>query len=134
MSLCCMVIDLLYRRCITSQSQQSALTLNGESNIHERRLAFFKKFKVFLGLQRLYMPGIVALIEEAEHKRDPDKATPHAEDVLLWLPSQVPKDEHPFVCDAVLFDMKFKLREGQCADALTSLRTRLFARQHLLKY
>lgn len=48
------------------------------------------------------MPGVMILIEEAERRHDADEAAPQAEDALLWLPSQVPEDQQPFVCDASL--------------------------------
>ncbi len=76
------------------------------------------------------MPGVKALIKAADAKRDPDEPMPLAEEIDLWLPSH----EHIGVCEVKLCDMEYKLREGQCVDALISLRTCLFAWQHLIKY
>ncbi|KAK0421952.1 hypothetical protein EV421DRAFT_1914723 [Armillaria borealis] len=119
---------------IVAQTRESTLTLNGESSVHKRRLAFFKKVKTFHGLQSTYMPGVKALIEEADAKHDLDEPAPLAKEMTLWLLSHVPENEHAFVCEANLCDMEYKLREGQCANALTSLCTHLFAWQHLIKY
>ncbi len=80
------------------------------------------------------MLGIRPLIEAAEAKHDMEDATPQAKEITLWLPLQAPPGDRLSICKAQLFDMEFELREGQCSDALASLRTRLFARQHLLKY
>ncbi len=110
--------------------RDSALTLNRESSVHEHHLAFFKKVKIFRGLQRAYMPGVKALIEAADAKCDPDEPTPLAKEINLWLPSH----ECIGMCEVKLCDMEYKLREGQCVDALISLHTRLFALQHLIKY
>ncbi|KAK0429799.1 hypothetical protein EV421DRAFT_1745077 [Armillaria borealis] len=97
---------------IVAQTRESTLTLNGESSVHERRLAFFKKVKIFRGLQRSYMPGVKGMIEEADAKRDPEEPAPQAEEIALWLPSHVPEHERVSMCDANLFDMEYKLREG----------------------
>ncbi len=114
--------------------QDSTLTLSVENNVHKRHLAFFKKLKGFQMLQRTYMPGVIALIEEEELHRDAEQVAPKAEEVRLWLPLHVPESERVFVYDNDLFDMEFQVREGQCTDALASLRTHLFAKQHLIRY
>ncbi len=123
-----------HRWCIVAQMRDSALTLNGESSVHEHRLAFFKKVKIFHGLQRAYMPGVKALIEAADAKHDPDEPTPLAEEIDLWLLSHVLSHERVGMCEVKLCDMEYKLREGQCVDALISLHMHLFAWQHLIKY
>ncbi len=79
------------------------------------------------------MPGVKALIKKANAKCDPDEHAPLAEETILWLLSHMPENERVFVCEVNLYDMEYKLREGQCADALTSLHTHLFAWQHLIK-
>ncbi|PBK85188.1 hypothetical protein ARMGADRAFT_1036489 [Armillaria gallica] len=107
---------------ILTLTQDSMLTLSGENNVHEHRLAFFKKLKGFWMLQRTYMPGVIALIEEEELHHDAKQVTPKAEEVCLWLPSHVPESERVF------------LLEGQCTDALASLHTCLFTKQHLIRY
>lgn len=38
------------------------------------------------------------------------------------------------MCEDTLFDAEFRLREGQCSDTLASLRLKLMARQHLIRY
>lgn len=60
-------------------------------------------------------------MEEEEAKRDTDDAAPAAEAITLWLPSQIPEDEHPHVCDVSISNAEFQLREGQCTDAFASL-------------
>ncbi|PBK62350.1 hypothetical protein ARMSODRAFT_1024951 [Armillaria solidipes] len=86
------------------------------------------------GTAKDIMPRVMALIEEEEFHHDAEQVAPKAEEVRLWLPSHVPESERVFVCDNDLFDMEFQLREGQCTDALASLCTRLFTKQHLMKY
>lgn len=44
-------------------------------------------------MQSLYMPGAVALIEGEEDAWDCNMSAHAAEEVKLWLPSQVPLDE-----------------------------------------
>ncbi len=128
------VLTLGYRWRIVAQTRESTLTLNGESSVHEHHMAFFKKVKTFRGLQSTYMPGVQFLIKEADTKHDPDEPAPLAKEIILWLPSHVPESERAFVCEANLCNMEYKLREGQCVDALTSLHMCLFAWQHLIKY
>ncbi|PBK68367.1 hypothetical protein ARMSODRAFT_887998, partial [Armillaria solidipes] len=119
---------------IRSEVKASNLTCQREGKVHEQHIAWFKRLGVFRQMQAIYMPGCVALIEAKEAVCDSDAQAPAAEEVRLWLPSQVPSDEHLFVCDPKLFDTEFRLCEGQCADALTSLRSKLMACQHLIRY
>ncbi|KAK0246137.1 hypothetical protein EDD85DRAFT_783838 [Armillaria nabsnona] len=119
---------------IIAQTRESTLTLNGESSVHKHCLTFFKKVKIFHSLQRSYMPGVKDMIEEADAKCNPEEPAPQAEEIALWLLSHVLEHERVSMCNSNLFDMEYKLREGQCADALSSLCSHLFAWQHLLKY
>ncbi len=57
----------------------------------------------------MYMPGIVALIEGEEAAWDSEVSASAAEDVKLWLPSEVLEEECLFVCEDALFDAEFCL-------------------------
>lgn len=85
-------------------------------------------------MQLLYMPSAITSIEGEEDAWDCDMSAPTAEEVKLWLPSQVPLDERLFVCEDAFFNAEFRLWEGQCSDTLASLRSKLMARQHLIWY
>lgn len=124
-----MSVDRLRIRC---DSTASSLTVHRQSMIHECRISWFKKLGAFHRMQSVYMLGIVALIEGEEATWDSEISASAAEDVKLWLPSEVPEEEHLFVCKDALFDAEFCLQERQCSDALASLRSRLMARQHLI--
>ncbi len=122
------------RRRIAGEMKSLGLTVNREGKLHEQHIAFFAKLGSFRQMQGSYMLGAKALIDEEEEGRDSNEAMPVAEDVKLWMLSQVPNDERIFVCEDALFEAECRLHEGQCSDALTSLQTELMAHQHLIRY
>ncbi|KAJ7081907.1 hypothetical protein C8R43DRAFT_909756 [Mycena crocata] len=107
------------------------VTADRASQIQELRISFLKKLRTFERLQGVYMPGVALLKEAAEAARDPDVAAPKAEDIKLWLPSELKLGERRAACRRGLADVEAKLRKGQCADALDTLRSRLHAQSHL---
>ncbi|KAJ7458364.1 hypothetical protein B0H11DRAFT_1737877 [Mycena galericulata] len=110
------------------------VTADRSSQIQELRIAFLKKLKTFERLQLVFMPGVDALRQEAEDRRDPDVPAPKAEDIKLWMPSELTPEQRRSVCRRGLGNMEAKLREGQCTDALTNLRSRLHAQRHLITW
>lgn len=80
------------------------------------------------------MPGALCAIEVEEEARDPDAMPPNAEDIKLWLPSDLSGSERVSGCTRGLGNMEVKLREAQCEDALTSVRTRLHAKRYLIAF
>lgn len=110
------------------------MTIHCQGKIHKLRISFFKKLGSFWKTQNVHMPGMKALIDEEEKMRDADDAAPMAEEVKLWLPSQVLENKHLFVSKPVLYNTEFQLQEGQCSDALVSIRMKLMAWQHLIRY
>lgn len=87
----------------------SSLMLHRQGKVHELRISFFKKLGSFRKIQAVHMPGMVSLFEEEEAKHDSDSTAPSAEDINLWLPSQIPEDVRPGVCEASISNAEFKL-------------------------
>ncbi|KAK0449370.1 hypothetical protein EV421DRAFT_1900062 [Armillaria borealis] len=87
--------------------------------VHELRISFFKKLSSFCKIQAVHMPGMVPLIEEEDAKHDSDNTAPSMEDIKLWLPSQIPEDVCPGVCEASISNAEFKL---QARAAMVALR------------
>ncbi|KAJ7030565.1 hypothetical protein C8F04DRAFT_1263687 [Mycena alexandri] len=83
------------------------VTANRESEIQESRLAFLSKLRVFRGLQEVYTPAAIRAVERLERNRNPDAAAVKAENIKLFLPSDLTEAE-----------MEAKLREAQCGDAV----------------
>ncbi|KAJ7798059.1 hypothetical protein B0H14DRAFT_3492934 [Mycena olivaceomarginata] len=69
-----------------------------------------------------------------EERRDPDVPPPKAEDVKLWLPSDMGEEMRRLVCKRGVAEVEAKLRRAQCVDALDVLRSRLHAQTHLILY
>ncbi|KAJ7831676.1 hypothetical protein B0H13DRAFT_1915348 [Mycena leptocephala] len=67
-----------------------------KSQIQELRMAFLRKLRTFERLQAVYMPGVAALRQAAEDARDHDQPPPKAEDIKLWLPSDLPAAPTPY--------------------------------------
>ncbi|KAJ7429171.1 hypothetical protein B0H11DRAFT_1769442 [Mycena galericulata] len=110
------------------------VTADRSSQIQELRIAFLKKLKTFERLQLIFMPGVDTLKQEAEEARDPELPAPKAEDIKLWLPSELTVEQRRSACRRGLGGMEAKLREGQCTDALNNLRSRLHAQRHLITW
>ncbi|KAJ6457197.1 hypothetical protein C8R47DRAFT_995822 [Mycena vitilis] len=110
------------------------VTADRASQIQEMRISFLKKFRTFERLQKVYMPGLAVWKEAEEDKRDPDLPPPKAEDLKLWMPSEVPAPSRRQVCRRGLVDVEARVREAQCVDALNDLRTRLHTQKHLVTW
>ncbi|KAJ7050768.1 hypothetical protein C8F01DRAFT_1343613 [Mycena amicta] len=112
-------LEDLKRRIKNEVRGSTALTANRSSQIDELRASFFKKLKVIQRQQEFFMPGgLVAA----------------AEDVKLWLPSDLTETQRGTACRRGLINIEAKLREAQCGDALTKLRSLLFTKTHLIHH
>ncbi|KAJ7819725.1 hypothetical protein B0H13DRAFT_1661205 [Mycena leptocephala] len=107
------------------------VTADRSSQIQELRMVFLRKLRTFEKLQAVYMPGVAALREAAEEARDPERLPPKAEDIKLWLPSDIPAVARRAACARGIPEMEAKLRAAQCVDSLNNLRSRLHAQKHL---
>jgi hypothetical protein len=110
------------------------VTADRSSQIQELRVAFLKKLRTFERLQAVYMPGVAALREAAEEARDPERPPPKAEEIKLWLPSDLPVESRWAACAHGIPEAEAKLREVQCVDALDTLRSRLHTQKHLITW
>ncbi|KAJ7060167.1 hypothetical protein C8F01DRAFT_1084562 [Mycena amicta] len=113
---------------------KAKLQLENLHQLDELRVSFFKKLRIVQRLEAVFMPGVEQLQAEEEDLRDPDLAAPKAEDVKLWLPSELSADELRDACVAGLGKIEAQLRRAQCGDALTSIRARIHAITHLILF
>jgi hypothetical protein len=95
-------------------------------------ISFLRKLKTFKTLQKTYMLGVEAIWDEAEDEHDPDEPPPKAEDIKLWMPSELEAPQRRTACRKGVAEIKAKVRHGQCEDALANLRSRLHAQRHLI--
>jgi hypothetical protein len=110
------------------------VTADRSSQIQELRMAFLRKLRTFERLQAVYMPGVAALRQAAEDARDHDQPPPKAEDIKLWLPSDLPAAVRRTACMRGIPEAEAKLRNAQCVDALDTLRSRLHTQKHLITW
>ncbi|KAJ6454065.1 hypothetical protein C8R47DRAFT_1083232 [Mycena vitilis] len=110
------------------------VTADRSSQIQELRLSVHKKLRTFERLQAVYMPGVAALREAAEEKRDSELPAPKAEDIKLWLPSDLSVSERRSACARGVAEGEAKLRHGQCVDSLDNVRSRLHTQKHLITW
>ncbi|KAJ7043420.1 hypothetical protein C8F04DRAFT_1207359 [Mycena alexandri] len=113
---------------------RTLLVSDQTERVEEIRVAFFSKLSKFRNLQAVYMPAAVRKLEAAEDARDSELPPPRAEDVKLWLPSELPVEVREDGCRAGLPAMEGRLREGQCRDALVKLRSSLHTKRYLLTW
>jgi len=92
--------------------------MNQLSVIQHKRHQFFGKLKKFCDLQKIYMPGVICTLTAEEEGQDPDTEPPKAEDVILWLPSDLDQANHINGCTIGLTNMEAQLHTAQCSDSL----------------
>jgi hypothetical protein len=113
---------------------RAEMTITQEARIEERRRNIWKRIKLLRRQQEAHMPGSIRQSRKEEEQRGEEGGVPNAEDVELWLPSNLPSLERRVGLKRGLVDMEVKLRMGQCADALRLIRGRLYAKRHLLNH
>ncbi|KAF7299241.1 CxC2 domain-containing protein [Mycena indigotica] len=105
-----------------------------EVQIEELRVSFFKKLKTLRNQQEVFMPGVSGLQQAEEECRDTDRPPTKAEDVKLWLPSDLTEAQRGRASRAALSTLEAKLREAQCGDALSQMRDLLYTKTHIIHY
>lgn len=84
-------------------------------------------------MQRIYVPSAATLIVvEDERLRLHDLPQPVAENMRLWMPSDLPADAQRNGCIGKLPAMELLLRAAQCSEALDAIRAHLHAKKHLI--
>jgi hypothetical protein len=119
------------RRIKAEISGMTIVTADRESKIQEHRLALHAKLRPFRALQQIYTPAAIRAVERQERSRNPEAPAVKAENIRLFLPSELTEAERS-TCQEGLPGMEAKLREAQCTDALVKLRSRLHAKRHVL--
>ena len=80
------------------------------------------------------MPGAIRAITAAEESRDASAEPPKAEDIVLWLPSDLDATSRSSGCVAGLATMESQLCQAQCSDGLEKLCSHLHAKHHLINH
>ncbi|KAJ7059369.1 hypothetical protein C8F01DRAFT_1255069 [Mycena amicta] len=127
-------LEDLKRRIKNEVRGTTTVTANRSGQIDELRASFFKKLKVVQRQQDFFMPGVSSLRLAEEECRDADRPPPKAEDVKLWLPSDLTETQRGRACRRGLLSIEGQLREAQCGDALGRLRSLLFTKTHLIHH
>ncbi|KAJ7585546.1 hypothetical protein C8J56DRAFT_1052852 [Mycena floridula] len=122
------------RRIKADAASKVHLTTSEESKLEARRYQFYAKLRRFRQQQEHYMPEAIRAITKEEDQRDATAVPPQAEDIKLWLPSDMPSTTRSRGCVKGLVEMEVKLRVAQCSDCLESIRNRLHAKRHFITY
>ncbi|KAJ7051194.1 hypothetical protein C8F01DRAFT_1091766 [Mycena amicta] len=126
--------DMQYR--IQGQLKETALiSADRQIKIEESRDALLRKIRRFRDLQAIYMPGAAAVIAASETQRDGDTPPPPAEEVVLWMPSEMPRSTSGIMgCLEGLPLLEERLRVSQCENSLSQLRFTLHGKRWLIAY
>ncbi|KAF7288787.1 CxC2 domain-containing protein [Mycena indigotica] len=127
-------LEAMQAKIITALGNTALATADRTSKIQERCLTLLKEIKAFETLQLTYMPGVADLRERDEEGRDADSPPPQPERLRLYLPSELSEEDRRVVANGRVVETEARLRKGQCGDALTDLRKKLHAQQHLYWY
>ncbi|KAJ7715855.1 hypothetical protein DFH07DRAFT_762650 [Mycena maculata] len=123
-----------HRQRIHAELAGAAVSADRESKVNEHRLTFLSKLRKFRDLQRVYTPGAIHALLAEEALRDQDVPPPKAENIHLYLPSELSAEERKNGCQRGVMEMEARLREAQCSDALVQIRARLYAKGHLILF
>ncbi|KAJ7879447.1 hypothetical protein B0H13DRAFT_1472018, partial [Mycena leptocephala] len=130
-------IEDAQRRILVQLKGTALVAADRENKIEEWRHALLVKIGKFRGLQKIYMPAAALAITDAEAARDADEAPPRPEKVKLFMPSEMlPQHEGDALrgCVPGLLEVEAKLRVAQCNNSLSSLRSQLHAKHHLIGF
>lgn len=106
--------------------------MDQESKIVERRIALLGRLKNFRNMQEVYMLDALRAIQDKEKHQDGSLPPPNAEDIRLWMPSDLKSGEQVRGCQRGVVEIEEKLRIAQCADALKAVRSRLHVKRFLI--
>jgi hypothetical protein len=101
------------------------------AKLHERSNVLRRHIKAWVKVQQLYMPETAFLHEADERSATDDPSAIGAEDLRLYLPSQLPRRVN---CSPSLLEFEWQLRHSQANDALNELRDHLRLRSQLWKH
>jgi hypothetical protein len=125
----------LYRRAICALSKTTSKKSSiQEANLQERRTQLLRRIQNWQSIQEVYMPGVSQLRTTALTSEDKDSSKERAEAMVLWLPSQLPKQLWASGCIQGLHATEKALRLGQANDTLITLRSMLLTSTSLFKF
>lgn len=96
----------------------------------DMQTAFWKKHRRFCKLQGMFMPGVLVqssdtrpspTVDIADARTNNAKRSVEPEDMVLWLPSDIPKTSRKGFRPS-LFTTEAALRKLQCSENLNALR------------
>ncbi len=91
----------------------------------DKDTALRRKIALLRPIQKLYMPGMVNVIDEEDELDVDDDAPDGATAIALHLPSSVPQARRRVACCEGLAEKELRLRLPQADDALNSMRKHL---------
>ncbi|KAK7046798.1 CxC2 domain-containing protein [Favolaschia claudopus] len=101
--------------------------------VAQLRRSFFVKLARFRKIQGVYMPAAAEQISEDDEGRDSELPPPLAEDVKIYLPSELPPTRRE-TCSEKLREREARLRRGVLTDCVAKLRRSLLAKRHLVDW
>ncbi|TDL14368.1 hypothetical protein BD410DRAFT_734211 [Rickenella mellea] len=113
---------------------KAANTVYKSAEMQQKRSALQRRIFNWYKIQSIYMPGVVLLRAEVSPTDDDRSGAHKPETIHLLLPSQISAAERAAVCLPDLVDKEFRLRVGQCDDALHQIRRLLRIRSNLWHY
>ncbi|KAK7031679.1 CxC2 domain-containing protein [Favolaschia claudopus] len=109
------------------------LVADQSERVAQLRRSFFVKLGRFRKVQAVYMPSAGEQLLEDEEKRDSESSAPLAEDVKVYLPSELPPGRRN-ACGEKLRAKEARLRRGVLSDCVAKLRRSLLAKRHLVDW
>ncbi|KAF7290397.1 CxC2 domain-containing protein [Mycena chlorophos] len=115
-----------------------------EIKTDELRSSLLEKITRFRELQAIYMPGAAAALAVHESARDHNALSPEPEEVILLMPSQMPRrpdhqgdrssDDGLEGCLPGLASIEERQRVSQCENSLSELRSSLHSKRWLIAH
>ncbi|KAF9001442.1 hypothetical protein BDZ89DRAFT_929683, partial [Hymenopellis radicata] len=98
------------------------------------RKSFWKGLMRFRAMQETYMSGVRVLIDADEEAAAAAGRPIPAEEIRLWMPSDIPPSSREYIGNRRLYEIEAALRRCRCSEALQLLRLRLHTKRHFVMF
>ncbi|KAF9020723.1 hypothetical protein BDZ89DRAFT_1138473 [Hymenopellis radicata] len=125
--------DIRSRQLRITSMLKARVKLSGTETdrVQARRRTVLRSVQKFRELQAIHMPNVSELLA-----KDPNPTGEPilAENIKLWMPSDVPAQDRDTFVKPYLVRMETLLQREQCSNALLKMRLKLHAKNHIIRF
>ncbi|KAF8997031.1 hypothetical protein BDZ89DRAFT_970727, partial [Hymenopellis radicata] len=125
--------DIRWRqlRIMSMLKARAKLSAADTDKVQARRRTLLRSLQKFRELQAIHMPNVSELVLRADN---PAGEPVLAENIKLWMPSDVPAEDRDSMVKPYLLRMETLLQREHCSSALLKMRLKLHAKNHIIRF